>query len=232
LGLTADGVLGDVTLQACIDCPDHDVLISKIIGQREKFLRALKTFPHFGRGWISRTTQLKAIGQAWAMGSVGPDVIWVPNMNKKANMIDAKPKLSTAPADAVAAGGGVTTGLSTAQSALEPLQGTSHVVDNLITALIVIGVLATVFGFAYAWWVRRRNAELDLALDIAPSSYAGANDNDMVPPEVKSQYADPNARGGETGNIAPGVVTTSGRTAGDGDERVNLPSPIPAEKAA
>lgn len=230
LGLAADGVLGNVTLQAIIDYPDHDVLIGKIIERRDAFLRSLKTFWHFGKGWISRTSQLRKIGQSWAMGSIGPAVVWSPNMNKKATIIDAKPKLSTAPADATAAGGGVSTGLATAQTTIAPLQGMSSTVDNLITALIVIGVLATVFGVGYAWYVRRRNSALEDALDTAPQSYVGVNDNAIVPDSVKSQYEDPTARGTETGNIAPGVVTASGRTAGDTDVRVNDPSPVPADK--
>lgn len=233
LGLNADGVLGDVTLQATIDYPDHDDLIAKIIAQREKFLRALKTFYHFGKGWISRIMQLKKIGQAWARGSVGPAVVWAPNMNKKATIVDAKPKVSTAPADATAAGGTVSTTLTTVQSTLEPLQGNSHLVDQVLMAILVLGVLATAGGLLWAWYARRKNAELEDALDIAPVSYVGSNDNQYVPAEVKAQYADPEARGGsETGNIAPGVVTASGRTAGDTEERVNAPKPIPADKAA
>ena len=228
LGLTADGVLGDVTLQRILDHEDHDRLIAAIIARRNAFLRSLKTFKHFGRGWISRTSQLQRIGQAWAMGSVGPDVVWETNMNKKATLLDAKPRLSTAPADATAAGGTVSTGIATAQSAIEPLQGMSPVIDQLITALIVIGVLATVGGIALAWYARRKNAELEDALGISIPN--PTNDNDIVPAEVLSQYQDPHATGSETGNIAPGVVTASGRTAGDTETRVNPPSPVPPEK--
>lgn len=228
LGLTADGVLGDVTLQAIVNYDDHDLLIAKIIERRNAFLRSLKTFVHFGKGWISRTSQLQKIGQAWARGSVGPTVIWESNMNKKAKLADARPLVSTAPADATTAGGTVTTGLSTAQSALEPLQGTSHVVDQIITALIVLGVLATVGGLAWAWYARKKNEAISDALDL--KVVHPANDNDIVPEEVKAEYQDVSATGSETGNIAPGVVTTSGRTAGDTEERVNPPSPVPLEK--
>lgn len=228
LGLTADGVLGDVTLQATINCDDHDLLIAKILEQRMKFLQALKTFKYFGRGWTSRVNQLRRIGQSWAMGSIGPSVVWESNMNKKANQIDAKPKLSTAPADATAAGGTVMTGITTAQNTIQPLQGSSAVLDQILIALMVIAALATVFGFVYAWYVRRHNSEIDDALSALP--IPAANDNDQVPMDVLVQYADPMARGGETGNIAPGTVTTSGRTAGDTDVRLNPPSPVPVEK--
>jgi lysozyme family protein len=230
LGLSPDGVLGNVTMQATLDYPDHDVLIAKILQFREAFLRALKTFWHFGKGWISRVNQLKRIGQAWAMGSIGPAVVWESNMNKKATIVDAKPLVSTAPADATAAGGTITTALTTAQQTLSPLQGSSHFVDQVLVGLLVLGGLATAFGFAYAYWARNRNKTLsdDLGLGIP----IGANDNNVVPDEVKAQYEDPNARGSETGNIAVGVVTASGRTNGDTEVRVNPPSPVPADKRA
>lgn len=232
LRVAADGVLGENTLNAVLEHPNHDALIEDICAQRMKFLRALKTFGHFGRGWTSRVNQLKRIGQSWAMGNVGPAVVWAPNMNKKATLLDAPQKFSTAPADAVAAGGTVSTALSTANETLSPLQGMSHTIDSILTAILVIGVLATAFGFAYAWWVRRKNAELEDALDTAPVPI-GANDNMFVPEEVKAQYADPTARGGSaTGNIGPNTVTTSGRTAGDTETRVNPEQPVPADKAA
>lgn len=189
LGLNADGVLGDITLQATIDYPDHDNLIAKIIAQREKFLRALKTFWRFGKGWISRITQLKRIGQSWAVGSVGPAVVWAPDMNRKATIAQAKPKLSTAPADATAAGGTVSTTLTTVQGTLEPLQGSSHLVDQVLMAILVLGVLATVGGLIWAWYARRKNAELDEALQTEPTSYRGANDNQYVPTEVMEERA-------------------------------------------
>lgn len=231
LGLGADGVLGDRTLEAVENHPDHDALVAAICDQRMKFLRALKTFYHFGGGWTSRVNQLKKIGQAWAMGSIGPVVNWVPNMNKKATLVDAKPKLSTAPADATAAGGTVTTALSGAQSVLEPLSYTNDWINHLLIGLVVLGGLATAFGFAYAYYARNRNKSLedDLGLTVP----IGVNDNAIVPDEVLSQYKDPTARGGsETGNIAPGVVTASGRSAGDAEVRVNEEKPVPAEKAA
>lgn len=230
LNLTPDGVLGNNTMQAVIDYPDHDDLIAKICASRMAFLKALKTFWHFGGGWTSRVNQLKKTGQAWAMGSIGPAIVWESNMNKKATFVDAKPLVSTAPADATAAGGTVTTALTTVQQTLQPLQGSSHFVDQVLIGLLVIGGLATAGGFLWSFYARRKNAALTDALMIAP--IVGANDNRVVPDEVNKQYEDPNARGGETGNIAPGVVTSSGRTTGDTEVRVNDPTPIPANKAA
>jgi lysozyme family protein len=228
LGVTASGVMGNITMQAIYNYPDDDDLVAKILERRMAFLKSLKTFYHFGGGWTSRVNQLRKIGQSWAMGSVGPEVIWAPNMNKKGTIADAQRLVSTAPADATAAGGTVTTALTTAQQTVAPLQGHSNLIDNLILGLLVLGGLATAFGFAYAYWARSRNSTLQDALDLVPVK--AVNDNDIVPDEVKSEYVDTTAQGSETGNIAPGNVTTSGRTTGDTEKRVNDPVPVPETK--
>jgi lysozyme family protein len=213
LGLNPDGVLGDVTMQAIYNYNDDDALVANILARRMAFLQGLKTFYHFGNGWTSRVNQLKKIGQAWASGSVGPEVVWSPNMNKKATLVDAKPLVSTAPADATSAGGAVTTTLTTIQSTLQPLQGNSHLVDQVLIGIVVAGALLTGGGLLWSWYARKKNAELTDALNLAPVQ--GANQNDIVPDEVKAHYVDPTAQGSATGNIAPGTVTQSGRTAGD-----------------
>ena len=228
LGISPDGVLGNVTMTRIMDHPDHDKLISDILERRMAFLRALKTFWHFGKGWTSRVNQLKKIGQAWAMGSVGPAIVWENNMNKKAKIVDAKPLLSTAPADATASGGAVSTGIGTAQTTLSPLAGNNTIIDQVIAALIAIGVIATAFGIVYGLYVRRKNNALTDALDLAVVH--PANDNEIVPVEVLQQYDDPRATGSATGNMAIGHVSTSGRTYGDTEDRVNPPSAIPSDK--
>jgi lysozyme family protein len=220
LGLTADGVLGDVTMERIQSHPDHDLLIRDILNRRREFLRALKTFWHFGSGWMARVDNLQKVGQAWAMGSVGPAVVFFPNGNKKANIVDAKPLPVKAVGDALGAGGTVTTGLTTAQQTLAPLSGTSPAIDRIIMILLVLGIVATAAGFAWAWWARRREAIIIEALDLNPQAATPAN-NDNLPPEVLEQYVDPAAQGAETGNIAPGHTTTSGRVAGDGEIAVS-----------
>jgi lysozyme family protein len=230
LGITADGVLGTVTIQRIMDHPDHDLLIAAILDRRMAFLRSLKTFYHFGHGWSARVEQLRKTGQAWATGANETPHFFVGNMNKKARIIDAEPLLSTAPADATAAGGTVAAALTGIQTVLQPLQGHSPVVDQVLLALVVLGGGATAFGMAYSWWVRRRNATLTDSLDLAPVK--PPNDNLFVPQSVLSQYVDPNATGSSTGNIAPGVVTASGRQSGDTETRVNEPAPIPASKVS
>jgi len=229
LGITADGVLGDVTMERILSHDNHDALIAGIVERRMAFLRALKTFYHFGKGWTSRVTQLKGVGQSWAMGNVGPPVVFVANGNKKATIVDAKKIPSTAPADATAAGGTVSTGLSTAQSVFEPLSGRSDTIDTILMVLIVVGIALTAFGLAYGYWVRNKRAELNDVLDLEPMR-GGVADNDNIPVEVLREYKDQYAQGSATGNMAAGTVTTSGRTEGDTEVRVNIPQPVPEIK--
>lgn len=213
LGLTANGVLGVVTMQR-IASADQDALIDGIISRREAFLRALKTWPHFGKGWTARCEGERRAAHAWVLQQDGPTHMFVQNGNKKAKIVDAKALPSTAPADATASGGAVSTALSTAQNVFNPLQGSSHIVDHIILGLTIAGSLAIAGGLAYGVYARRSRTALTDALDLAPATLAPA-DNDDVPPEVLKQYVDPKAQGSETGNIAPGAVTQSGRVAGD-----------------
>lgn len=165
-----DGVLGEATLAAVNAHPDPDVLIADICKRRMAFLQALKTWDDFGRGWTRRVAGVRQLGQAWAAGSVGPTPIFVEGGNAKADITKAKPIPGKTPADA-AIGGGVATGtlggtLQQAQDALTPLAGGSTVIANVVMALVIVGVIATIGGIAYRFITQRRAAELADALDL------------------------------------------------------------------
>lgn len=175
LGLTADGSMGDVTLQAVHNHPDHDALIAQICDRRMRFLRALRHWPRYKNGWTSRVNQLRAKAQAWAMGSVGPPVTYVSDMNRRALVTHAVAPPARAVGDALATGGTVSTTLSTAQATLEPLQGNPWV-DKIILGLIVGGVVLGGIGFAYGYYARQKKAELEDVLDLVPQGAPRNND--------------------------------------------------------
>jgi lysozyme family protein len=58
LGVKVDGNLGIATLNAA-KAADPMKLIATLIGQRNAFLRNLKTFSTFGKGWMARTAALR-----------------------------------------------------------------------------------------------------------------------------------------------------------------------------
>lgn len=52
-GVTADGVIGAVTLTT-LAAADPDKIIMRFDAARLKYLAALGTWPSFGRGWVIR----------------------------------------------------------------------------------------------------------------------------------------------------------------------------------
>jgi lysozyme family protein len=170
LGLKkVDGLVGPATLEAVAAVDDHDALIASVISLREAFLRSLKTWKTFGKGWLARLRQVLAVGQAWARGSVGPEVVYDADGARKAHPEQAKALPSPAIADAVTGGGVITGGavigtLQTVQEQLGPLAAGSPTISHIIAAVVVASAVLTIGGAVYAWWARRRRAKLAEAL--------------------------------------------------------------------
>jgi lysozyme family protein len=62
LGLKQDGVIGNITLAAAREAyerDDDDDVIDAYMASRNAFLRALKTFRVFGKGWMNRTRDIE-----------------------------------------------------------------------------------------------------------------------------------------------------------------------------
>lgn len=53
LGVKVDGIVGPKTLDA-LNSKDRLVLFDRIWKRREQFIKSLKTYPTFGRGWMNR----------------------------------------------------------------------------------------------------------------------------------------------------------------------------------
>lgn len=53
LGVAVDGQIGQETLHA-VEAADPDALVQKIMDYRRSYLRSLKTFWRFGKGWMTR----------------------------------------------------------------------------------------------------------------------------------------------------------------------------------
>jgi len=65
LGVTADGVVGPLTLAEAASRPATDT-IQAMSDLRRRRYRALAGFPAFGQGWLSRTDAVEALALAWA----------------------------------------------------------------------------------------------------------------------------------------------------------------------
>lgn len=167
LGVGADGVIGQQTLAALRGVNDHDALITKILNERMKFLKQLKTWNDFGKGWTKRVDQLRTKMHAWASGSIGPQVIPIPveEPQGKALITDAKPIQTTTAGDTAISAGSATAVLAQAQSQLIGYTDVPFV-KNIVIALTLAGIALAVGGFVYRGYSKRKAARQAEALDI------------------------------------------------------------------
>jgi lysozyme family protein len=168
-----DGVMGAITLDALAAHPNHGALIDAICARRLAFLRALRPWGTFGRGWAKRVAAVRATGQAWAMSDVGPAVAYLEGGEAKANIEDAKARPSTMSADLLTGVGGtasapgaVETTITAATDQLSPLASVSEHIALIVTGLTIAGVACMIGGLAWRAYVKRRSAERADALDL------------------------------------------------------------------
>jgi lysozyme family protein len=62
-GVTADGVIGNGTLQAIKSANPTD-LIDKFSAEKDAFYKSLPTFGIFGKGWLNRVAQVKTTSES------------------------------------------------------------------------------------------------------------------------------------------------------------------------
>lgn len=169
LGIEADGHLGESTLAALNRCGDHDVLIANIASRRLGMLRNLSTWNDFGKGWSSRVSSVKAIGQAWATGSVGPQPVeaHIERGDAKAYASDvAQPFFDASQANGSAAGGlGLSGLIAGAKDQLGALIGTSDFINKVYVGLTIAGIVVAFGGIAYGFWSRRKSRLAQRAID-------------------------------------------------------------------
>lgn len=68
-GIAVDGVVGKVTLAAVRAHPDMAVLVARLCERRMSFLKQLRTWKHFGRGWTRRVRDVESAALSMAAGT-------------------------------------------------------------------------------------------------------------------------------------------------------------------
>lgn len=71
VGVKADGVLGPLTLRA-VNASDPKAIVIAICDERLRFLKRLRTWAVFGRGWGRRVADVKAVALALAANASAP----------------------------------------------------------------------------------------------------------------------------------------------------------------
>lgn len=169
LGVKVDGHIGEATLSAAREYPDHDELCAAILVRRLAFMRGLKTWKTFGKGWSARVAGAKVTAQAWASGNVAPEMRYISGAHAKAELKDVNaPPAAMAPlADATMATGSVTAAIASATQQLEPLKASSPSVMNIFIALTIAGICVGALGGAIRWYRNQRAAEAQAVIDGA-----------------------------------------------------------------
>jgi lysozyme family protein len=153
-GIVVDGHAGDVTVTSAVeDDPVH--LITTICDQRMIFLRSLKTFKSFGKGWTRRVNGVRAT----ALGQVDhadPHEMTDFSSSAKAKIVDqAEPVVSanTATATTAASAGGAGV-VQQIQEQLAPFSDALTAVKYALLAVAVLGLGFTIYSLWKANKVR------------------------------------------------------------------------------
>lgn len=165
--VVVDGVCGQATLRAAQEHPEPLRLIEAICNRRMDFLRALRTWERFGKGWTRRVDDVRKAGKALALAAPMP----LPADTQptgKGRIDDARKPPGKGAADATT-GGGIATGglgglLETIRQQLEPYAGALEWVGWIVAGLVIAGAVLTIGGIAYRWWANRKAAQLAEAL--------------------------------------------------------------------
>lgn len=98
LGIARDGVIGPATIAAARSA-DARKIIDRLCADRLAFLKRLRTWPTFGRGWTARVSSVEteALGMVQAKPASAPRPVPAPEQ-------PAKPKPAPAPAPAARPG--------------------------------------------------------------------------------------------------------------------------------
>lgn len=173
-----DGVIGEATISACW-AADHKAVVHAYCQRRLAFLKALRTWKTFGRGWSSRVAQAEKIGIGMCENAAVPvAVAFIAGGNMKATLQDAIERPSRAIADATT-GSGVATGglagvLQQAQEQLSPYAQVSAAISHIVMGLVVVGAVLGIGGFVWARYQKRKQCERADALDL-PMPTAGSS---------------------------------------------------------
>jgi lysozyme family protein len=168
--VTVDGIVGVATVEAA-KAVDPVALIAAICERRMGFLKALKTWGRFGKGWTNRVVAIRKASLALAGAPLSPSSPVVVAKTAKAPPPEVVTPTNQSQSGTSTAGGGAVIavaaqGVQQAKDALTPYAGQWSVLDKALIGLTVIGALVTVIGLGYSYW-RGRQAQKAVAANDA-----------------------------------------------------------------
>lgn len=143
--ISVDGLLGETTMAAVEYSPDNAVLVKEICGRRLAYLKSLRTWGTFGKGWSTRVSQVQAFGVAQASaGAAGASTAAATEGGGAKAPIASMPQPVLNTTTGSAASGGSVTGaglVQTLQDASTTLQPYSDVIAYVKYGLLVLAVI-------------------------------------------------------------------------------------------
>lgn len=171
VGASPDGSIGANTIAAVMASGTPAVVAARLCDRRLTFLKGLKTWATFGKGWARRVADVRSTAVAWAASAPLPKPAepWTPPPAVPVDSVPtgAPPGSERAdPADVAVSRtpegvGGIATGTGTIGAVvtetaqqLTPLTTFSEIIKWVFVALMLAGVALTI----WALWKRRKEA--------------------------------------------------------------------------
>lgn len=150
-GIIVDGHAGDVTVTNTSEA-DTAGLIQNVCDQRMTFLRSLKTFKTFGKGWTRRVNGVRATAMAMADQAEPNIATDFSSSSAKAKIVDqSEPVVSqTAAVSATAGTGAAASIMQQIQTQLAPYSDTLSAIKYALIAVSVIGLGITIYTIVRA----------------------------------------------------------------------------------
>lgn len=165
-----DGQMGLATLRAVAEDDNNDALIDRMCDRRMAFLKALRTWSVFSKGWTKRVAGVRAMGKAMASGKTPPKPVFEPAGAVRATEASIAAPPAKAIGDAATGAGGAIGGgaltikgtVTDTMDQLSPFAGYSESVGTFLTYLAVVGAILVAGGLlwrVYAVWKGRKIEE-------------------------------------------------------------------------
>lgn len=186
LGVKQDGEIGEATLAAvreAYDRDDDDAVIQRIMDARNRFLRGLKTFRVFGKGWMNRTRDVEArakrmevvedrartfVERGKRTKPAAPPDPALPEVYRP-DKATSKPDDPVIDADRAVKTGGALIGIGAILKAVqETIDGVKQTIDGVIPSgsAIAVAIIVVAAGVSlFHGWQRWRDADLDITIE-------------------------------------------------------------------
>lgn len=146
LGITADGKVGPATIAAAEACKDRAAVVRKACASRLSFVRSLKTFATFGKGWSRRIADVEAKASAMTFDTAAAAKANAEAQARKANA-GSKAKATIA----------TLTGGSGASASLDPSTVDTSAAFGAAAPWIAVAIVAALVAVAVVYAVKARN---------------------------------------------------------------------------